>query len=248
MSQNQKSISILPVPESTLTKKEQVAEMFDNISYKYDFLNHFLSLGIDKIWRKKAIKSLKDRSPKTILDVATGTGDFAVASLALSPKEVIGVDISAGMLQMGQKKIKQKGVEDIITLTLGDSEHLPFENDQFEAITCGYGVRNFENLEKGLKDMHRVMKPGGKLAILEFSKPKKFPIKQFFSFYFRYILPKIGKLFSKDNRAYTYLPESVKVFPEGEEFCEILEKCGFKNVKQKPLSFGITTLYNAEKI
>lgn len=247
MSQQQKSISILPVPESTLTKKEQVAEMFDRISHKYDFLNRLLSLGIDKIWRKKAIQSLSTHAPKTILDVATGTGDFAIASLKLNPTQVIGVDISAGMLEKGQEKIKEKQLNDIITLTLGDSEHLPFENDQFEAITCAYGVRNFEDLRKGLREMHRVMKPGGKLAILEFSKPKVFPVKQFYDLYFRYILPRVGKMFSKDSRAYTYLPESVKVFPEGQEFIAILEECGFKNAQQRPLTFGITTLYNAEK-
>lgn len=247
MSQQQKSISILPVPESTLTKKEQVAEMFDRISHKYDFLNGLLTLGIDKIWRKKAIKSLKSIQPKTILDVATGTGDFAIASLQLNPIQVIGVDISSGMLEKGKEKILKQNLENIITLTLGDSENLPFEDDQFEAITCAYGVRNFEDLKKGLKEIHRVMKPGGKLAILELSKPKRFPIKQFFDVYFRYILPKIGKMFSKDNRAYTYLPESVHVFPEGKEFAAILEECGFRNAQQRPLTFGICTLYNAEK-
>src|SRR5690625_15552 len=247
MSEKLNKISILPVPESELSKKDQVAEMFDSISGKYDFLNHFLSLGIDIQWRKKAIKSLKNKNPKTILDVATGTGDFAISALKLNPNEIIGVDISKGMLEIGKKKIKEKQLEDKIRLTLGDSENLPFEDNQFDAITCAYGVRNFENLKKGLTDMHRVMKTNGKLAILEYSKHKYFPVKQIYSTYFKYILPWIGKTFSKNKDAYTYLPKSVSVFPEREEFCKILEECGYKNVTFKPLTFGITTLYNAEK-
>lgn len=238
---------VVPLPESDKGKKEQVAEMFNRISGKYDFLNHFLSAGIDKSWRKKAIASLKTVQPKQILDIATGTGDMAIASLVLQPDCIHGVDISEGMLKVGIEKMKEKGLEDKVKLQLGDSEHLPYEEQSFDAITCAYGVRNFENLEKGLTEMFRVLKPGGKIAILEFSKPKKFPVKQFYSFYFRYILPWLGKIVSKDNTAYTYLPESVAVFPEGKDFCDILERIGFQEVKNKPLTFGITTLYNAVK-
>lgn len=237
----------MPLPESDLGKKDQVAEMFDRISGKYDFLNHFLSLGIDKGWRKKAIQTLKDIHPKKILDIATGTGDLAIAALSLNPEKVIGVDISEGMLAMGKKKIEEQNLSDKISLSYGDSEKLPFVAGDFDAITCAYGVRNFENLKPGLKEMHRVLRTGGKIAILEFSKPKKFPVKQFYAFYFRYILPSLGKMVSKDARAYTYLPESVAAFPEGAAFCGILEECGFSNAQQRPLTFGITTLYTAVK-
>ncbi len=238
---------VVPLPDSDLNKKEQVAGMFDRIAGRYDLLNHLLSLGIDKGWRKKAIKSLAAIEPKQILDVATGTGDFAIASLKLNPTLVTGVDISEGMLDVGRKKMKEKGLENKIALQYGDSENLPFEDNQFDAITCAYGARNFENLEKGLSDMCRVMRPGGRLAILEFSTPQKFPVKQLYKFYFKYILPTIGKAVSKDATAYTYLPESVAAFPEGEALVKIMERCGFKNAKAQPLTFGITSLYTAEK-
>ena len=241
------STKVLPLPDSDLSKKEQVAGMFDRIAKRYDFLNHLLSMGIDKGWRKKAINTLKDINPKKILDVATGTGDLAIASLRLNPDHITGVDISEGMMEIGRKKLADKNLSDKITLQYGDSEALPFEQGYFDAITCAYGVRNFEHLEKGLSDMNRVLRKGGKVAILEFSQPKKFPVKQLYQFYFRYILPTLGKTVSKDATAYTYLPQSVAAFPEGDKFCAIMQQCGYKNVKARPLTFGITTLYTGEK-
>ncbi|MBL7706036.1 MAG: bifunctional demethylmenaquinone methyltransferase/2-methoxy-6-polyprenyl-1,4-benzoquinol methylase UbiE [Taibaiella sp.] len=238
---------VVPLPDSGLNKKEQVAGMFDRIAGKYDFLNHLLSMGIDKGWRKKAIRSLAPIQPKQVLDVATGTGDFAIACLKLNPDLVTGVDISEGMLEVGRKKMADKQLTDKIKLQYGDSEDLPFADDHFDAITCAYGVRNFENLEAGLTQMCRVMRPGGRLAILEFSHPQKFPFRQLYKFYFKNILPTIGKMVSKDATAYTYLPASVAAFPEGKEFVKILEKCGFKKANARPLTMGITTLYTAEK-
>lgn len=237
----------MPLPDSDLSKKEQVAGMFDRIAGRYDFLNHLLSMGIDKGWRKKAINTLRPIQPKKILDVATGTGDLAIAALRLNPEHITGVDISEGMMEIGRKKLADKKLQDVISLQYGDSEALPFSDNTFDAITCAYGVRNFEHLEKGLQQMNRVLRPGGRVAILEFSKPKKFPVKQLYQFYFRYILPALGKTVSKDATAYTYLPESVAAFPEGDRFCAILEQCGYKNVQARPLTFGITTLYTGEK-
>jgi len=228
---------------STETKKEQVAEMFDNIAPTYDFLNHLLSMGIDKMWRKKTIKMIADIKPKMMLDVATGTGDFAIAALKLKPEKVIGVDISKEMLAVGQQKIKKNGYDNVIELQLGDSENLQFESNTFDAVTVAYGVRNFENLEKGLAEIFRVLKPTGKLAVLEFSRPDNFPIKQLFNFYFKNILPFFGRLVSKDTRAYDYLPESVQVFPDGQDFVDILDKTGFKATKCTRLSFGISSIY-----
>jgi len=239
--------TVVPLPDSGLSKKEQVAGMFDRIAGRYDFLNHFLSLGIDKGWRRKAINTLKDIEPKKILDVATGTGDLAITALSLDPDHITGVDISEGMLEIGRKKIAERKLEQKITLQYGDSEALPFDTDTFDAILCAYGVRNFENLEAGLRQMSRVLRPGGKIAILEFSHPKKFPVKQLYRFYFRYILPVLGKAVSKDATAYTYLPQSVAAFPEGDQFCRIMQQCGFTHPKARPLSFGITTLYTAKK-
>ena len=241
------SKKVTPYKESDKSKKDQVAEMFDNISEKYDFLNHFLSMGIDKLWRKKAIKIIGKHNPKKILDIATGTGDFAIEALKLKPNEIIGVDISKGMLAKGRVKVSKIKADNIITLDYGDSEDLPFESNTIDAITVGFGVRNFENLEKGLGEMLRVLKPNGIAAILEFSKPKKFPIKQGFNFYSKYILPKVGKAISKDATAYTYLPESVEAFPEGKEFEDILLKVGFKTVKQDLVSGGIATIYSCIK-
>jgi len=204
---------VTPYKKTDTTKKEQVAEMFDNIAHKYDFLNHILSLGIDILWRKKAIRLLKPYQPKQMLDIATGTGDFALEALALNPDKIIGADISRDMLAVGVEKIKKKGHQDKISFQYGDSENLPFETNTFDAITVSFGVRNFEDLEKGLSDMRRVLKPKGAVAIIEFSKPQAFPIKQLYNFYFKNILPALGKLISKDARAYTYLPESVAAFP-----------------------------------
>lgn len=221
--------------------------MFNNISKKYDFLNHFLSLGIDKIWRKKAVKKLVDVKPERILDIATGTGDFAIALLKLNPKEIIGMDISQGMLGVGAEKMKKKGVDHIIKMQLGDSENLPFDEGYFDGVTVGFGVRNYENLEKGLGEMLRVLRPKGKVVILEFSKPKKFPVKQAFGFYSKYFIPFWGKLISKDKSAYAYLPESVEAFPEGKDFEAILEKVGYKNIESQLVSGGIATIYTGVK-
>ncbi len=229
----------------TSGKKEQVAEMFDNIAHSYDFLNHFFSLGIDVLWRKKALKILKKTNPVNILDVATGTGDFAIqaAGMDVASGKITGIDISRGMLDVGVTKLQKKGLADKIELIQADSENLPFEDETFDGFTVGFGVRNFEHLEAGLKDMHRVLKPGAMGIVLEFSKPSKFPMKLLFGFYFRFIMPTIGKLVSKDSRAYTYLPESVQAFPEGNEFVEILKRCGYSDVKAKPLTGGIATIY-----
>ena len=240
-------MAVVPYKEKQASKKEQVAEMFDNISHRYDFLNHFLSLGIDILWRKKAVKLLKKDQPKQILDIATGTGDFAIEALALNPDRVVGVDISAGMLEHGRQKMKKKGVDHIIDMQMGDSEKLLFEDNTFDAVIVSFGVRNFENLEKGLSDMQRVLKPGGKTVIVEFSRPRRFPMKQLYNFYFKSILPIIGKLISKDQSAYTYLPESVEAFPDGDDFLAILHKVGFKNTECRPLTFGISSIYIGQK-
>ena len=236
-----------PYNPNEKNKKEQVSNMFNAIAHRYDFLNHVLSVGIDRLWRRRAVNNVKKYNPRNILDIATGTGDFAIASLRLKPESITGVDISVGMLQYGNEKIAKKGLSHIIKLEQGDSENLRFDTETFDAITVGFGVRNFENLEKGLSEMRRVLKTGGVVAILEFSKPTAFPIKQLYWFYFKHILPTIGKLFSKDHRAYTYLPESVEEFPYGKEFESILIKVGFINTKIIPVSFGIATIYIAEK-
>ena len=230
-------------------KKEQVAEMFNNISHSYDFLNHFFSLGIDVLWRKKAIRILKKKNPKLILDVATGTGDFALEAMRMKMTDasVIGVDISAGMLEVGRKKIKKRGLDHKITLQLGDSENLPFSDNHFDAFTVAFGVRNFQDLNKGMAEMLRVLKPGGTGVIIEFSRPTAFPIKQLFTFYFKYIMPGIGKLVSKDHRAYTYLPESVEAFPSGKNFIALMEQLGYKQCQCISLSGGIASIYIGSK-
>ncbi len=240
-------MTVVPYKEEKISKKEQVARMFDNISGRYDFLNHFLSLGIDKGWRKKAIRLLKPYSPKSILDVATGTGDFAIQALDLHPDKIVGVDISEGMLEVGRKKMTARGLNNIIEMRSGDSENLPFSDNNFDAVTVGFGVRNFENLEKGLIEIYRVMKPGAMLVVLEFSKPVRFPFKQIYNLYFKIILPKIGRWVSRDKAAYTYLPESVEAFPDGNDFIRILNETGFKNTECKPLTFGISSIYTAQK-
>jgi demethylmenaquinone methyltransferase/2-methoxy-6-polyprenyl-1,4-benzoquinol methylase len=237
----------LPYKEEQSGKKAQVARMFNNISRNYDFLNHFLSLGIDRGWRKRAISLLKPLNPQYILDVATGTGDFAIQALDLKPLKVTGVDISEGMLEVGRKKILQRELSSKVELLKGDSENLGFEENKFDAITVGFGVRNFENLEKGLSEILRVMKPGAMLVILEFSRPRTFPFRQLYNFYFKIILPKLGRLISKDKSAYTYLPESVEAFPDGKDFENILNKVGFKNITCESLTFGISSIYTARK-
>lgn len=221
--------------------------MFDNIAHRYDFLNHLLSLGIDISWRRKAVKYIGTIRPQKILDLATGTGDFAFEALKLRPEKVIGYDISEGMMNYGRAKAAKMNVSGIVEFVKGDSENMQFPGNYFDAITVGFGVRNFENLEKGLKEMHRVVKPGGKIAILEASQPPNAIIRAFYGLYFNNLVPMVGKLFSKDARAYNYLPESVKVFPEGFDFTRILENIGFRNVKWQPLTFGVCAFYSMEK-
>jgi demethylmenaquinone methyltransferase/2-methoxy-6-polyprenyl-1,4-benzoquinol methylase len=229
------------------SKTKQIATMFDNIAHRYDFLNRSLSMGIDIIWRKKAIAQLKEIQPKTILDVATGTGDFALEAMSLNPDKITGVDISVGMLELGKEKIAKKNLSDKIEMVVGDSENLPFEDNTYDAATVAFGVRNFENLQKGLADINRVLRPGGKLVVLELSTPKKFPIKQLFGFYFNNILPLFGRMLSKDDSAYTYLPESVNAFPDGEDFKKVMIAAGFQRNTSRSLTFGICSLYTGVK-
>lgn len=240
--------AVKPYQDANRAKKQQVADMFDNISGTYDFLNHFMSLGIDIIWRKKAIRALKVSKPQHLLDVATGTGDFALEAIrTLRPRKVTGIDISQGMLDIAAEKIRKKGLGDRFEVLLGDSENLPFADHAFDAVTVAFGVRNFEHLEQGLADIHRVLKPGGRAVILEFSKPKGFPVKQLYHFYFNHVTPLIGRLFSKDYRAYSYLPESVAHFPDGQQFTEILRRVGFSDALCRPQSFGICSIYIGTK-
>ena len=228
------------------TKKKQVTKMFDNIAGSYDFLNHTLSLGMDNIWRKIAIKELSNK-PSTILDIATGTADFAISASKYTNATITGIDISQGMLDVGVEKITKKGLTNRIQLQLADSENLPFQDNSYDAITAGFGVRNFEDLNKGLSEMYRTLKSGGKVAILEPSEPTNFPLKQFYNLYFHHILPFIGGIVSKDKNAYTYLPDSVSAFPSGKDFLTELDKVGFKESKHIPLTFGIVSLYIAIK-
>lgn len=242
------SQKITPYQNNSATKTDQVATMFNKISNTYDFLNHFLSLGIDIVWRKIAIKELLKDKPQYILDVATGTGDFAFEALKiLKPKKIIGVDIAEGMLSVANKKIIERKKSEVFEVKLGNSEQLLFDNNTFDAVTVAYGVRNFDNLLKGLTDIHRVLKVGGKVVILEFSKPKIFPVKQLYQFYFTQLTPFIGKVFSNDNGAYTYLPKSVEAFPDGDNFLTIMKSAGFSYTKCKPLAFGICSIYTGIK-
>lgn len=239
--------SVVPDSSSTLAKKEQVEKMFDGIASRYDLLNRVLSFRIDVLWRREVIRILSRFKPLRILDVATGTADLAIALNSLQPEKIVGLDLSAQMLAVGQDKVNSRQLQQKIQLVKGDSESLPFENDSFDAATVAFGVRNFENLQKGLDEIFRVLKPEAPFVILEFSKVKTFPVKQFYQIYFRYITPFVGKLISRDKKAYTYLPNSVAVFPEGEELCVILRQTGFKKVECKPLSFGIASIYFAQK-
>lgn len=238
---------ITPYKNSSLDKKRQVAKMFNNIAIRYDFLNHFLSLGIDRYWRRKAISYLKDRTNTLILDIATGTADLAIEAVSLKPEKIFGVDISTEMLEIGRQKIIKKKLQDKIQLLEGDSEDLIFEDNKFDAVTVAFGVRNFQDLETGLEEMRRVLRPLGMIVILEFSQPKNFLFKKLYNFYSSRITPGIGKVISKDKEAYSYLHESVKAFPHGIDFCNILVDCGYKNVHFTPLTFGIVTIYTAEK-
>lgn len=232
--------------KSSDNKKKQVIKMFNNIAKKYDFLNHTLSLGMDYVWRKKALKKITN-NPSLILDIATGTADFAIAATKVTKAKIIGIDIAQNMLDIGIDKIEKKKISDRIKLLNADCENLPFEDNKFDAVTAGFGVRNFENLETGLKEIYRVVKKEGIVTIIEPSTPNNFILKPIYKFYFKYILPIIGRLISKDKSAYTYLPESVEAFPEGDIFIKILEKIGFKDCQKIELSFGIVTLYVAIK-
>ena len=239
---------VKPYKSSELSKKKQVEEMFDNISSNYDFLNHFLSFGIDNIWRNKTIKIVSQNQPKLILDVATGTGDLAFAAQKkINPNKIIGIDLSNGMLEVGRSKISKRNLNDKLEFIQGDSENLPFDNDYFDSVMVSFGVRNFENLNKGLSEIFRVLKKGGQIVVLEFSKPKTFPIKQAYYIYSKYILPVFGTLISKDKSAYHYLPESVASFPEGKDFLEELISVGFSDSSLKKLSGGIASIYSAKK-
>lgn len=241
------SKNITPYKDSELGKKEQVAQMFDTISGNYDGLNRVISFGIDIKWRKKVLQLVSDKNPKTVLDIATGTGDLAILMTETTAEKIIGLDISAGMLEVGRKKIEAKKLSDKIEMILADSENIPFENDAFDAITVAFGVRNFETLDKGLTEILRVLKPNGIFVILETSVPEKTPYKQGYTFYSKNILPLIGKLFSKDDSAYQYLSESASVFPYGEALNNILRKIGFIDVVSMPQTFGVATIYSASK-
>ena len=239
---------VVPYEQSGLTKKEQVASMFDSIAFRYDFLNRFLSAGIDVSWRKKAIHALNEVKPKIILDVATGTGDVAILTHQLiAPTHITGIDISEGMLSEGRKKIAALGLQDSIELKSGDSEQIKFNDNHFDGVTVAFGVRNFEHLETGLQEMLRVLKPGGKMVILEFSKPKQFLFKGFYNIYMNLVAPGFGKMIAKNKEAYQYLNDSVQAFPEGEAFTSIMGKVGFTSITSKKLTFGICTIYCGKK-
>ena len=239
--------NVTPYKDSGLGKKEQVAKMFDNISGGYDGLNRVISLGTDIKWRKKILKLVSDKNPKTILDIATGTGDLAIMLSDIEGAKITGVDISAGMLAVGRKKIAAKNLDPRIDMILADSENLPFDDNSFDAITVGFGIRNFENLDKGLSEILRVLKPNGIFAILETSVPEKFPFRQGYKFYTNVILPVIGRIFSRDKSAYSYLSQSASVFPHGEALNNILRKIGFITVISMPQTFGVATIYTASK-
>ncbi len=240
--------TVVPYKDSQLGKKQQVAGMFNDIAFRYDFLNRFLSAGIDIRWRKKAIRQLEKLKPAHILDVATGTADVAImASGILKPKKITGIDISDGMLEVGRQKIQKLGLQDSIELLNGDCETINFENDSFEAVTVAFGVRNFENLEKGLSEILRVLKPEGKLVVLEFSKPRSAVVKAMYKLYMKFITPHVGRLISKNRNAYQYLDESINKFPEGKNFTAILDKLGYRNTYTKSLSLGICSIYCGEK-
>ena len=243
-----KEPSVVTPYGSEAGKKAEVEQMFDRIAPRYDLLNRLLSMGIDVWWRKRAIGYLKAEKPSQILDVATGTADVAILmAKILNPQHITGIDIANQMLELGRGKIASEGLSDKISLETGDSEQLRFEDGAFDAVTVAFGVRNFENLEKGLAEMQRVLRPGGRVVILEFSKPDVFPIKQLYNAYFKYVLPLIGRLTSRDMRAYAYLFESVQSFPEGKQFTDILTRTGFQNPICERLTLGICSIYSATK-
>ena len=238
---------VTPYKDDEQGKKEQVTQMFDAISGEYDSLNRVISLGIDQRWRKRLVKLVHAKNPESILDIATGTGDLAIALSRTGAKEIIGLDIAAAMLQVGKEKVRKKSLDQIITMVVGDSENLPFENDRFDAITVAFGVRNFENLDRGLSEIYRVLKPGGIFAVLETAVPSRTPFKQGYYLYTRHVLPLIGRIFSRDRRAYAYLSESAAAFPHGDDFNNILRKNGFIDVVDKPQSLGVASIYIASK-
>jgi len=248
MSEQYAHDKVVPDKASEQSKKKQVAEMFDDIAPRYDFLNRFLSAGIDTGWRKKALAKLKDLQPKLMLDVATGTGDVAImAAKQLQPEKIIGIDISEGMLEGGRVKVKAKGLEQVIELKSGDSETINFPGNTFDAVTVAFGVRNFENLEKGISEIYRVLKPGGRLVVLEFSKPKLPGVLQAYNLYMGLVAPQVAGAFSKNKKAYQYLNNSIKAFPEGQNFVSVLNKTGFINTSCKPLTLGICSIYCGDK-
>ena len=238
---------VTPYKDSELGKKEQVTKMFDTISGEYDDLNRVISFGIDVSWRKKVVFIVGKNNPDSILDIATGTGDLAIQLADTKASKIVGLDISSGMLNIGKQKITKKGLDHVIEMVIGDSENMPFEDNTFDAVTVAFGIRNFETLDKGLSDIYRILKPNGTFVILETSVPTKTPFKQGYKFYSKYVLPKIGRLFSKDRSAYKYLSESASVFPYGEELNNILRKIGFINVNDLPQTFGVATIYTASK-
>ncbi len=241
------SKKINPYKDSELGKKEQVKQMFDTISGNYDGLNRVISFGIDVKWRKKVVKLVGQKSPKNVLDIATGTGDLAIALVKTGAENIVGLDLSPGMLEIGKQKVNKQQLDEKVQMVLGDSENLAFEDNSFDAVTVAFGVRNFENLDKGLSEIYRILAPGGRLAILETSVPTKFPFKQGYAFYTKFILPSIGRLFSKDRTAYRYLCESASVFPYGKEFNNILSKNGFIGIENIPQTFGVASIYVATK-
>ena len=240
-------MTVIPGSYTGTGKSEKVASMFDSIASRYDLLNRVLSVGIDKRWRKMVIDQLVAIHPKQLLDIATGTGDLALEAVRLNPRKIVGLDISEGMLAIGRQKIKQKHLDTLISLEKGDSTNIPFSDNSFDAVTVAFGVRNFDDLEKGLREMLRVTKPGGKVVILEFSMPEKFPIKQLYSFYSRKIMPVIGQLLSRQRAAYEYLPDSVRQFPYGNAFIKIMHDCGYEDTNDTSLTFGIASIYSGIK-
>ena len=241
------SIDVKPYKDQDSSRKEQVTRMFDNISGNYDFMNRLMTFGVDVKWRKKVVKMIAETKPRKILDIATGTGDFAIMLAEIKPEKIVGLDISQGMLEVGKKKVTEKGLGNLIEMVLGDSENLPFEDNSFDAVTVGFGVRNFEDLDKGLSEINRILRPGGIFVVLETSQPEKFPFKQGYKFYSKYIIPFLGRLFSKDKNAYEYLPESAEAFPYGQAFNNILKKNQFTSVQNYPLMFGAASIYKAFK-
>lgn len=240
--------NVKPYEQSKDAKKKQVSNMFNNIAPYYDMLNHLLSLGVDKGWRKKMIKILNDQSHDLIVDVATGTADVAIAmAKTLKVDKIVGIDIAQQMLDIGSRKIEKAQLSKKISLEWGDSENLRFENNTVSAVTVAFGVRNFENVNAGLSEMYRILQPGGKVVILEFSKPGVFPLKQLYHFYFKRILPVVGRITSKDKKAYSYLYESVQAFPDGTDFTLLLDQTGFTKTTWKPLTFGICSIYTGIK-